>query len=285
MKYNGNNIYIPKTNIHLSNKTNLNLLKEEKINTPRNNYFRYINTYANVKRQINVINRSVNDDIDKLNLTNKIKTAQNTSRKLEHMNIKKNNSFGIENEKNINEINNEKNDSTLNNIVLKHSEYNELLENQKSINSENIFNIPQRNKNVSNKKYYYAKDNNTLFNPESKENNSTFNEIISRFKKFNENYQKFIKHTNESNTFNYNLKARSINRSFDNEDNKRRINEVIIKDEENQNEKSKLIINNHVKKNKNNSLMDKLSKNNSRNKKEIKKNKNIKEVKNRKYFI
>ena len=160
-----------------------------------------------------------------------------------------------------------------------------MIQNQKSINSEHIFNISQRNKNVSNKKSYIMKDNGTLFNPESKEKNSTFNEIISKFKKFNESYQKFIKHTNESNTFNYNLKARSINRSFDNEDNKRRINEVIIKDEENQNEKSKLIIDNHVKKNKNNSLMNKLSKNNSRNKKEIKKNKNIKEVKNRKYFI
>ena len=280
MKYNGNNIYIPKTNIHLSNKTNLNLLKEEKINTPRNNYFRYINTYANVKRQINVINRSVNDDIDKLNLTNKIKTAQNTSRKLEHMNIKKNNSFGIENEKNINEINNEKNDSTLNNIVLKHSEYNELLENQKSINSENIFNIPQRNKNVSNKKYYYAKDNNTLFNPESKENNSTFNEIISRFKKFNENYQKFIKHTNESNTFNYNLKASSINRSIDNIDKKIKSNDLIKKYEKNKNEKSKLIIDNNMKKNKDNFVMNKLSKKNSKNKKEIKKNRNNNNIKN-----
>ena len=64
-----------------------------------------------------------------------------------------------------------------------------MIQNQKSINSEHIFNISQRNKNVSNKKSYIMKDNGTLFNPESKEKNSTFNEIISKFKKFNESYQ------------------------------------------------------------------------------------------------
>jgi len=57
MKCNGNNIYIPKTNIYLRNKTNINLSKEETINTSRNNYLRYINTFSNIKRQRNVINR------------------------------------------------------------------------------------------------------------------------------------------------------------------------------------------------------------------------------------
>ena len=276
MEYNGKNKYIPKVNLSLRSKKDQNLLGDEVIKTPKNNFLKSVNTYGENKNKRKEINNSINNDFENLELFDKIKRVQNNSRKLNLINIKKNNSLNIENK--INEISKETKQYLYNNIDLQKSEYNKILQNQKYINSDYEYNRPEKDSNISNNKSYLIKDNGNLYKNEINENNSIFNQIISRFKKFNENYQKFIKHTTESNMFNYNIKTKSINKSIDITNNKN--NNRPKKDEENKNEKSKLIKVNHMKKNKiskikNNFLINKpINKNNFRNRKEIKRKEN-----------
>ena len=276
MEYKEKNKYNPKVNLSSRSKINQDILKEESINTPKNYYLRSVNIYKNPKGNRKEINNIINNDYDKFELLDKIKKAQNSSRKINLINIKKNNNSNIENK--INEINIEKRDNEFHTIDLKGNEYNKISQKQKIINSEYENSINQRDKKISSNKSYLKKDNDTLYNTELNDNNSIFNQIISRFKKFNENYQKFIKHTTESNMFNYNLRAKSINKSIDITRNKN--NNIIKKDEDIQNEKSQLIKVNHMKKakinkNKINFVLNKsMNKNNYSKKKEIKRNKN-----------
>ena len=274
MEFNGKNEYIPKVNLSLRSKMNQNILREEAIRTPKNNYLKCVNTYRNNKNKRKESNNSINNDFDKLELLNKNKRTQNCSRKLNLINIKKNNSLNIQNK--INDSNKEKKENLSNTIDFQKSEYNELLQNQKGINSDYENNLPKKDKKISNNKSYLMKEDDNLVN--INENNSIFNQIISRFKKFNENYQKFIKHTTESNMFNYNLRTNSINKSIDIITNKN--NSKIKNDEKSNNDRAKLIKVNHMKKNKinqikNNFLVNKpINKNIFRNKNEIKKKEN-----------
>ena len=273
MEYKGKNKYIPKVNLSLRSKMTQNILREESIRTPKNNNLRSVNTYGdNFKRK--EIHNSINNDFVKLELLDKIKRSQNSTRKLNIINIKKNNNLNIENK--INEINKEKKEYFYNTIDLQKSEYNELLQNQKYINSDYEYNKPKKVSNITNNKSYLINNDDNLYKNEFNENNSIFNQIISRFKKFNENYQKFIKHTTESNIFNNNIRTKSINKSIDITYNK---NDNRLKnDDENKNEKSKLIKVNNLKKNKiikNNFIINKpINKNILRNKKEIKRKEN-----------
>ena len=272
MERNGKNKYIPKVNLSLRSKMNQNILREESIRTPKNNNLRSVNTYGdNFKRK--EINNSINNDFDKEELLDKIKRVQKSSRKINLINIKKNNNLNIENKI---EIKKEKKEYLYNTIDLQKSEYNELLQNQKYINPVYEYNRPKKDCNISNNKSYLIKDDDNLFKTEINENNSIFNQIISRFKKFNENYQKFIKHTTESNIFNNNIRTKSTNKSIDISNNKN--NSRLKKDDENNNENSKLIKVNHMKNNKkikNNFIINKsINKNNFRNKKEIKRKEN-----------
>ena len=50
------------------------------------------------------------------------------------------------------------------------------------------------------------------FKSELNDNHSAFNQIISKFQKFNENYKKYIKHTTESNVFNNAIFPKLINK-------------------------------------------------------------------------
>ena len=50
------------------------------------------------------------------------------------------------------------------------------------------------------------------FKSELNDNHSAFNQIISKFQKFNENYKKYIKHTTESNVFNNAIFPKIINK-------------------------------------------------------------------------
>ena len=71
------------------------------------------------------------------------------------------------------------------------------------------------------KKGYESNMDNDLHNPkeisksfksELNDNHSAFNQIISKFQKFNENYKKYIKHTTESNVFNNAIFPKLINK-------------------------------------------------------------------------
>ena len=84
------------------------------------------------------------------------------------------------------------------------------------------------------------------FKSELNDNHSAFNQIISKFQKFNENYKKYIKHTTESNVFNNAIFPKIINKF---------------------NKSTDVIVN-----------TDKINKNNSL-KKEIKKNLKLKAIK------
>ena len=91
-----------------------------------------------------------------------------------------------------------------------------------------------------------SKEISKSFKSELNDNHSAFNQIISKFQKFNENYKKYIKHTTESNVFNNAIFPKIINKF---------------------NKSTDVIVN-----------TDKINKNNSQ-KKEIKKNLKLKAIK------
>ena len=57
-----------------------------------------------------------------------------------------------------------------------------------------------------------SKEISKSFKSELNDNHSAFNQIISKFQKFNENYKKYIKHTTESNVFNKAIFPKLINK-------------------------------------------------------------------------
>ena len=57
-----------------------------------------------------------------------------------------------------------------------------------------------------------SKEISKSFKSELNDNHSAFNQIISKFQKFNENYKKYIKHTTESNVFNNAIFPKLINK-------------------------------------------------------------------------
>ena len=57
-----------------------------------------------------------------------------------------------------------------------------------------------------------SKEISKSFKSELNDNHSAFNQIISKFQKFNENYKKYIKHTTESNVFNNAIFPKIINK-------------------------------------------------------------------------
>ena len=154
MERNGKNKYIPKVNLSLRSKMNQNILREESIRTPKNNNLRSVNTYGdNFKRK--EINNSINNDFDKEELLDKIKRVQKSSRKINLINIKKNNNLNIDNKI---ENKKEKKEYLYNTIDLQKSGYNELLQNQKYINPGYEYNRPKKDCNISNNKSYLIKD-------------------------------------------------------------------------------------------------------------------------------
>ena len=86
MEYKEKNKYNPKVNLSSRGKINQDILKEESINTPKNYYLKSLNIYKNPKGNRKEINNIINNDYDKFELLDKIKKAQNSSRKINLIN-------------------------------------------------------------------------------------------------------------------------------------------------------------------------------------------------------
>ena len=267
--------YIHKVNLATNNKIKEKLLKVETKKDTKNNNINNINKNNDIQNRKKTSN-GINNDYEKNDFINTNNGIQNYSRKSNYINIMKNNSFNIGN------INNEK-EYLYNTIEVKNDKYQNFSYKQNNNDSDSEPNIANKEIKNSLNKSYLLKGNNSSIQTDIDENNSIFNQIISRFKKFNENYQKFIKHTTESNMFNYNIKTKSNNKSIDitadvNHKNK------FLKDSERENNKNKIIKVNHMKKNKkiknkNNNILNKsLSKMSNLNKKQNINSKNIKEI-------
>ena len=216
-----------KVNLTLNNQNHIKILKVEKN--------KYIGKTDLAKRK-EVINLKKGK---KMNITanngNYIKKyfdenneTQNLSQKINHININ-NENFG-NNDKDLFKQINSKNNIYIYNSNIK----NDITKKLKKQNAKNIIN----------------------FN----ENNSTFNQIISGFKKFSENYEIFVKHMNKSNTFK-NASKNKENKSIN--DN----NEM----EKSEYETLKLIRVNHMNGIKKKEIKNNYIQNSSRNKFDIKK--------------
>ena len=268
--------YIHKVNLATNNKIKEKILKVETKKDTKNNNIKSININKNMQN-VKEINNNINNDYDKKDdFINENKGIHSYSRKSNYINIMKNNSFNILN------INKEK-EYLYNTIDLKNDKYQNFSSKQNDNGSDSEY--IKTNKEIRNSlnKSYLLKGNNSLIQNDINENNSIFNQIISRFKKFNENYQKFIKHTTESNMFNYNIKTKTNNRIIDTTTDDKHSNKN-LGGSERENNKNKIIKVNHMKKskkskNKNNNIFNKsLGKMTSRNKKQNIKSKNIKEI-------
>ena len=152
-------------------------------------------------------------------------------------NIKRNNK--IKKEININ-TNNGNNGKEIPKIISENPNYSKCLNAQNINNDNNLYfytpitrlkrKLVRTNKLVKKykddsfnkiKKGYESNMDNDLHSPkkisksfksELNDNHSAFNQIISKFQKFNENYKKYIKHTTESNVFNNAIFPKLINK-------------------------------------------------------------------------
>ena len=158
-----------------------------------------INSGKNSNKKEDIKQKNVNDK-EEYDIINKNKQILNYSRKFNYVNIIKNNSNNSEHKIFKKGLRDDSSENIYNTIDLKNGKYNDFLNEQRNtdpdVKSEKVI----RDKINSTNKANILKDDLSL-KRDFNENNSIFNQIISRFKKFNENYQKFIKHTAESNIF------------------------------------------------------------------------------------
>ena len=177
MEIDEKNKYNPKVNLALKNKIRKKILRAEKINNNKNNNLKYIMIDKNIKKQKDIKDKIFNEKV-KYKFINRIKEIQNNSSKLNHSNIATNNSFHRKNFNNV--LNEEKKINVCNTIEIK-SKYKNFIDSQKTTfnDSEKLKYIEYRNNSIDNSNIII--DNVSLKN-EFNENNSIFNQIISRFK-------------------------------------------------------------------------------------------------------
>ena len=240
--------YSPNVNFASKNEGKQKILRVEKIESLKNNNVNYINNNKKVKNQ-GKIKDKINNDNEKNKLIAANKIIQSCSKKLNNVDIKNGNNNSISKKISKNELLDIQRENLYNTINVKNIKYRDLSYNPKNEVSYTENYKFFEDKEIYDNKLYMPKDN-LSFKIELNENNSIFNQIISRFKKFNENYQKFIKHTTESSLFNYNIKKKLNNNSIDMTavDNNQKNNLKLNFEQENK--KIKIIKVNHMERNK-----------------------------------
>ena len=211
MELDEKNKYNPKVNIILSNRVKQKMLKVERNDNIKGSNLKNINSGKNSNKKEDIKQKNVNDK-EEYDIINKNKQILNYSRKFNYVNIIKNNSNNSEQKIFKKGLRDDSSENIYNTIDLKNGKYNDFLNEQRNtdpdVKSEKVI----RDKINSTNKANILKDDLSL-KRDFNENNSIFNQIISRFKKFNENYQKFIKHTAESNIFSQKIKTKTTNKN------------------------------------------------------------------------
>ena len=211
MELDEKNKYNPKVNIILSNRVKQKMLKVERNDNIKGSNLKNINSGKNSNKKEDIKQKSVNDK-EEYDIINKNKQILNYSRKFNYVNIIKNNNNNSEQKIFKKGLRDDSSENIYNTIDLKNGKYNDFLNEPRNtdpdVKSEKVI----RDKINSTNKANILKDDLSL-KRDFNENNSIFNQIISRFKKFNENYQKFIKHTAESNIFSQKIKTKTNNKN------------------------------------------------------------------------
>ena len=258
MEINEKNQYTPKVNVTLKHKAKQKILKVEKKDIIKNNNLNYINIGKNINKIEDNNKQKNNNDIKEYELINQNKQIQNYSIKFNHNNIMKNNNLYQKNV--LKELGDDFKENIYNTVDFQNNKYKDFLNEPKNTDPDAKNNTIIRDKNNSTNKTHILKDNVSL-KKDFNENNSIFNQIISRFKKFNENYQKFIKHTAKSNIFSNKIKTRTNNINDIKDENNNQFDKE-KKENEEKNKNIKLIkVNyrniNEIKKNKTNFFVNK----------------------------